>query len=149
MFETLQYYFRFDEDLRPYAYMNATIVPLVADPFLDMKARGLRFVTPQCGLPSLENDNSISDATEEYLKNGGFGGPASDMWVRAQSFYPRYGKQVSHPSRYHSVAFRLATSVCRLRHYQMQQGPTEPHAGRNTFLLSSGGAGRWVLLSGL
>ena len=31
----------------------------------------------------------------------------------------------------------------------MEQGPTEPHAGRSTFLLSSGGAGGWVLLSGL
>ena len=36
---------------------------------------------------------------------------------------------------------RLATSVCRLRRDQMEQGPTEPHAGRSTFLLSSGGAG--------
>ena len=36
---------------------------------------------------------------------------------------------------------RLATSVCQLRHDQMEQGPTEPHAGRSTFLLSSGGAG--------
>ena len=35
----------------------------------------------------------------------------------------------------------LATSVCRLRHDQMEQGPTEPHAGRSTLLLSSGGAG--------
>ena len=36
---------------------------------------------------------------------------------------------------------RLATSVCQLRHDQMEQGPTEPHAGRSTFLLSFGGAG--------
>ena len=36
---------------------------------------------------------------------------------------------------------RLATSVCQLRHDRMGQGPTEPHAGRSTFLLSSGGAG--------
>uniref|UniRef100_A0A7S4FU95 Uncharacterized protein n=1 Tax=Eutreptiella gymnastica TaxID=73025 RepID=A0A7S4FU95_9EUGL len=35
---------------------------------------------------------------------------------------------------------RLATSVCQLRHDQMEQGPTEPHAGRSTFL-SPGGAG--------
>ena len=35
---------------------------------------------------------------------------------------------------------RLATSVCQLRHDRMEQGPTEPHAGRRTFLLSSGGA---------
>ena len=40
---------------------------------------------------------------------------------------------------------RLATSVC---HDQMGQGPTEPHAGRSMFLLSSGGAGGRVLLSG-
>ena len=36
---------------------------------------------------------------------------------------------------------RRATSVCRLRHDRMGQGPTEPHAARSTFLLSSGGAG--------
>ena len=36
---------------------------------------------------------------------------------------------------------RLATSICRLRHDQMEQGPTEPQAGCSTFLLSSGGAG--------
>jgi len=36
----------------------------------------------------------------------------------------------------------LATSVCRLRHNQMEQDPTEPHGGRSTFLLSSGGADR-------
>ena len=36
---------------------------------------------------------------------------------------------------------RRATSVRQPRHDQMEQGPTEPHAGRSTFLLSSGGAG--------
>ena len=36
---------------------------------------------------------------------------------------------------------RLGTSVCRLRHNQMEQGPTEPHAGCSTFLLSSSGRG--------
>ena len=35
----------------------------------------------------------------------------------------------------------LATSVCQLRHDQMEQGPTEPHAGHSTFLLSFSGAG--------
>ena len=44
---------------------------------------------------------------------------------------------------------RLATSVRQLRHDQMEQGPTEPHAGHSTFLPSSGGAGGRVLLSGL
>ena len=44
---------------------------------------------------------------------------------------------------------RLATSVCQLRHDPMEQGPTEPHGGRSTFLLGSGGAGGRVLLSGL
>ena len=39
------------------------------------------------------------------------------------------------------VQSRLATSICRLRHDQTEQGPTEPHAGRGTFLPSSGGAG--------
>ena len=42
----------------------------------------------------------------------------------------------------------LATSVPQRRHDPMEQGPTEPHAGRSTFLLSSGGAGGRVLLSG-
>ena len=36
---------------------------------------------------------------------------------------------------------RHAASVRPLRHDQMEQGPTEPHAGRGTFVLSSGGAG--------
>ena len=36
---------------------------------------------------------------------------------------------------------RLAATVCQLRHDPMEQRPTEPHAGRSTFLLSSGGAG--------
>ena len=39
------------------------------------------------------------------------------------------------------VPHRLATSVRQLRHDQMEQGPTELHAGRSTFLLSLGGAG--------
>ena len=39
------------------------------------------------------------------------------------------------------VRAKLATSVCQFRRDQMEQGPTEPHIGRSTFLLSSGGAG--------
>ena len=39
------------------------------------------------------------------------------------------------------VHTRLATSVCQLRHGKMEQGPTEPHAGRSTFLPSFGVAG--------
>ena len=31
--------------------------------------------------------------------------------------------------------------ICRLRHDRMERGPTEPHTGRGTFLLSSGGVG--------
>ena len=51
------------------------------------------------------------------------------------------------------VGARLATSTCQLRHDQMEQGPTGPHAGRSTFLLSSGGAGgagitEWPLVRG-
>ena len=62
-----------------------------------------------------------------------------------------YNSSKLHASRlfWPSAVFRLATSVCRPRHDQMGQGPTEPHAGRSTFLLSSGGAGGRVLLSGL
>ena len=40
-----------------------------------------------------------------------------------------------------SVTTRLGTSVGHLRHDPMEQGPTEPHAGRGMLLLSSGGAG--------
>ena len=36
---------------------------------------------------------------------------------------------------------RRATSVRQLRHGRREEGPTEPHAGRSTFLLSSGGVG--------
>ena len=35
----------------------------------------------------------------------------------------------------------LPLASAGLRHDRMGQGPTEPHAGRSTFLLSSGGAG--------
>ena len=38
------------------------------------------------------------------------------------------------------IQSRRVTSVRPLRHDRMGQGPTEPHAGRGTFLLSSGGA---------
>ena len=45
-------------------------------------------------------------------------------------------------SRWHaSLQHRFATSIYQLRHDQMEQGPTEPHAGHSTFLLSSRGAG--------
>ena len=36
---------------------------------------------------------------------------------------------------------RLATGIYQLRHDQMEQGPTGPHGGYSTFLLSFGGAG--------
>ena len=52
----------------------------------------------------------------------------------------------------HRARSRPATSVCQLRHDRMEQDPTEPHAGRSTFLLSSGGVGGGggrVLLRGL
>ena len=47
------------------------------------------------------------------------------------------------------ILTRPATSVRQLRHDPMEQGPTEPHAGRSTFLLSSGGAGGRILLNGV
>ena len=50
------------------------------------------------------------------------------------------GPSLSHAQAGH-LSTRLATSICQLRHDRMQQGPTEPHTGRGTFLLSSGGAG--------
>ena len=47
---------------------------------------------------------------------------------------------------------RLATSVCQLRHDQMEQGPTEPQAGRSTFLLSlvvrGADINEWLLIRG-
>ena len=54
---------------------------------------------------------------------------------------------------YLHVPTRPATSVCQPRHDRMEQGPTEPHAGRGTFLLSSGGVGgagitEWPLVRG-
>ena len=52
------------------------------------------------------------------------------------------------PTHFNAVPTRLATSIGQLRHDPMEQGPTEPHAGCGTFLLSSGGAGGRVLLSG-
>jgi len=57
--------------------------------------------------------------------------------VRHSSWSPH----ALHRRRSILVDARLGTSVCQLRHDQMEQGPTEPHAGRSTFLLSSGGAG--------
>ena len=46
-----------------------------------------------------------------------------------------------HVLMYSAVATKLATSLHQFRHDQMEQSPTEPHAGRSTFLLSSGGVG--------
>ena len=45
------------------------------------------------------------------------------------------------------VQSRLAASICQPRHDRMEHGPTEPHAGRGTFLLSLWCGGR-VLPSG-
>ena len=54
-----------------------------------------------------------------------------------------------HPPTHMCHAPDLPLASAGLRHDQTGQGPTEPHAGRSTFLLSSGGAGGRVLLSGL
>ena len=48
---------------------------------------------------------------------------------------------VLQPPKSRSSTCRVATSICQPRHDQMDQGPAEPHPGRSTFLLSSGGAG--------
>ena len=64
-------------------------------------------------------------------------------------FPDRRGMQMLNANPFHKGTTRLATGVCRLRHDRMEHGPTEPRAGRSTFLLSSGGAGGRVLLSGL
>ena len=63
-----------------------------------------------------------------------------DEWAQVKfTVTVRDGLEVC-PRGARGVVTRLATSICHLRHDQMQQGPTEPHAGRSTFLLSSGGA---------
>ena len=48
-----------------------------------------------------------------------------------------------------SICGGLANGICPLQHDQMEQDPTEPHAGRSTFLLSVGGAeGQLSLITG-
>ena len=69
--------------------------------------------------PALMHYVSREQALDQDLSSGG-GGGGRGSWSPANSF---------------------ATSVRPLRHHRMGQGPTEPHAGRRTFLLSSGGAG--------
>ena len=44
------------------------------------------------------------------------------------------------PAVWRGSGGRLTTSVCHLRHDQMEQGLPRPHAGRSRFLLSAGGA---------
>ena len=90
---------------------------------------------------------------------------ASDFWERIDSLFGHDGLNVvfllvlviigairegvrlvwKHREGYwdqvNPLPFVRATSICRLRQYQVEQGPTEPHAGHSTFLLSSGGAG--------
>ena len=44
------------------------------------------------------------------------------------------------PTTVNALVPDFAASVCPLRHDRTEQGPTEPHAGRGTFLPSSGGA---------
>ena len=48
---------------------------------------------------------------------------------------------ISQRNRGGTVPPRPATSICQLRYDRMEQGPTDPHTGHSTFLLSSGGAG--------
>ena len=79
-------------------------------------------------------------------------GPLCTLETTCVKMLPRqkYNSPFSVPVTEQTVdQHRLATSVRQLRHDPMEQGPTEPHAGRSTFLLSSGGAGGRVLLSGL
>eukprot|EP00667_Euglena_gracilis_P009551 EG_transcript_9710 len=92
MFQTIHYYFRFDEDTHPYVHPNGSVAALVADPFRRMQAEGLRFASPQGGVQSLEWDNSLSDATAAYLATGRLRN-VSAMWRRAQSYYPRYKRR--------------------------------------------------------
>ena len=67
------------------------------------------------------------------------------MWVDCSGCC---AKALSHEENASWTASSLAAGVCRLGHDRMGQGPTGPHAGRSTFLLSSGGARGRVLLSG-
>ena len=51
------------------------------------------------------------------------------------------GQGEATPSGTGWLQISFATRVCRLRHDQMARGPTGPHAGCSTFLLSFGGGG--------
>ena len=63
----------------------------------------------------------------------GFDADRCDFWHNGELWWAWYGQFLQcHPCG-------PATSVGPLRHDPMQQGPTEPHAGRGA-LLSSGGA---------
>jgi hypothetical protein len=81
---------------------------------------------------------------------------ASAVFLRGGTFYSSYlqpsqqkaicGEMFAHALAHagrqeYKLQTTRATSVCDLRHDRMEQGPTEPHAGRSTFLLNSGGAG--------
>ena len=72
-----------------------------------------------------------------YFNGEGFCFPWK--WMKQEQRFPvkSLDNLVTHQIRY--VGYKLAASVCQLRHDQMD--PTEPHAGCSTSLLSSGGAG--------
>ena len=59
----------------------------------------------------------------------------------AMSGEGRWGGAACPPPRVTVESLGIIAETCRLRHHRMGQGPTEPHAGHSTFLLSSSGAG--------
>eukprot|EP01001_Neometanema_parovale_P010440 NODE_6672_length_827_cov_98.654830_g6436_i0.p1 GENE.NODE_6672_length_827_cov_98.654830_g6436_i0~~NODE_6672_length_827_cov_98.654830_g6436_i0.p1 ORF type:complete len:196 (-),score=37.45 NODE_6672_length_827_cov_98.654830_g6436_i0:238-753(-) len=56
-----------------------------------MQQNNITFATSQTGLPSLEWDNSISDASWKYAVQH-LNNVTSEAWTRAQTYYTRYHK---------------------------------------------------------
>ena len=82
-------------------------------------------------LRGLGRRHGAADTEAAPLEGGGGGGCHEGL----------VSVPVGTPGCTHGFSDRLATSVCQLRHDQMEQGPTEQRTGRSTFVLSSGGAG--------
>eukprot|EP00668_Euglena_longa_P029966 GGOE01037357.1.p1 GENE.GGOE01037357.1~~GGOE01037357.1.p1 ORF type:complete len:853 (-),score=128.31 GGOE01037357.1:115-2397(-) len=116
MFKTIRFYFRFDEDTHPFVFPNGSVAALISDPFHRMQHEGLRFITPQGGVQSLEWDNSLSDATETYLAAGKLSN-VSSMWHLAQSHYPRYGRRAWDRFVYAGCAELAEVDVYRNKKY--------------------------------
>ena len=94
-------------------------------------ARGLKYRVRKKQLPRM----GLHQCTQDPVKRKR---PRKGFWIMG---HKQCTESLEPECRIGRLPTRLATSICRLRHDQMEQGPTEPHAGRSAFLLSSGGAG--------